>query len=136
VTLAVNAALLGLWEIVRENLGEAWQIAPAWLDTGGFIGATEEALGLPASGWAGWGPMPELFRAILANLPDQAAPKNLNLLLARLYRHQAFEAHLRKTPRLTRKAAERYLRYRPLSALQDRGLISIWLRSWWMASHA
>lgn len=136
VTLAVSAAILDHWDIVEDSLSEAWQTAPGWLDSGGFAEVTEEALGLTASVWMGWESMPVLFLNILQYLPDGAAPEGVMDVLSHLYRHQSFEAYARQNPKLIRKAAWRYWRRRPLSLLHDRGLASIWFRSWFMNAHA
>ncbi|MDW8071801.1 MAG: glycosyltransferase [Anaerolineae bacterium] len=130
VVLAVSAALLDERTTARQALAEAWQLAGAWLEDGGFVEVAEEAMGLRASEWAGWAPMPGLLQRLVDYLPDSTQICGLNELFARLYRHAAFEAHVCHQPQQVRRAAWAYWRRRPLALFTDRGMASIWLQSW------
>lgn len=129
VVLAFRAALLEEWTTARQALGEAWQLAAAWLEAGGFVEVAEEAL-WRATNWAGWTEVSAVFEQLLTCLPDDRRPYRIDELLARLYRHVAFEAHTRRQPQQVRRAAWKYWRCRPLALFTDRGMASIWLQSW------
>jgi len=129
VALAVSAALLEEWETARSALQEAWQLAGDWLCAGAFAEVVEEGL-MQRFDWLGWMPMPGILERLLACLPRGAKPQGVHDLLVRLYRHAAFEAHVRGQPRQVRQAAWEYWRRQPLSLFTDRGMASIWLQSW------
>ena len=131
VALAVSAALLEAWETARSALQEAWQLAGDWLCAGAFAEVVEEGL-WGAAGWAGWDKIFAVFEQLLACLPTGVSPLGIRAAVARLYRHQAFEAHVRGQPQQVRQAAWEYWRRRPLSLFTDRGMASIWLQSWRM----
>jgi len=135
VALAVSAALLEEWDTARNALQEAWQLAGDWLCAGAFAEVVEEALSRN-SDWVGWMPMPDILERLLACLPRGAKLQGVHDLLVRLYRHAAFEAHVRGQPRQVRQAAWEYWRRRPLSLFTDRGMASIWLQSWRRSMHA
>jgi GT2 family glycosyltransferase len=135
-TQAVSAALLEEWETARNALQEAWQLAGDWLRAGAFAEVVEEGIGLRASEWVGWAVMPALLQQILDRLPNGAKPRGVDALMGRLYRHAAFEAHVRGQPQQVRQAAWEYWRRRPLSLFTDRGMASIWLQSWRRRAHA
>ncbi len=135
VALAVSAALLEEWETARSALQEAWQLAGDWLRAGAFAEVVEEGL-WGAAGWAGWDKIFAVFEQLLACLPTGVSPLGIRAAVARLYRHQAFEAHVRGQPQQVRQAAWEYWRRRPLSLFTDRGMASIWLQSWRRRAHA
>jgi hypothetical protein len=135
VALAVSAALLEEWDTARNALQEAWQLAGDWLCAGAFAEVVEEGL-WGAAGWAGWDKIFAVFEQLLACLPTGVSPLGIRAAVARLYRHQAFEAHVRGQPQQVRQAAWEYWRRRPLSLFTDRGMASIWLQSWRRRAHA